>query len=417
MIQLIRGFKDILPDEVGLWQKIEHTACDVFEIFGFKEIRTPILESTDLFIRSIGENTDIVEKEMYTFPDRKGEMITLRPEATASVVRSYIQHKIYSYDPVQKFYTIGPMFRRERPQKGRYRQFYQINAEIFGISSPFIDSELIFLLMTIFAKLSLDEISTKINSLGCPLCRIKFKESLISFLSEISNLLCEDCTRRSQSNPLRVLDCKVPSCKEAMKVAPSINDFLCTDCLSHFEIVKDNLNKLKIPYIVDKNLVRGLDYYTRTTFEIQTNLLGSQNAIAGGGRYDCLMKALGGPDTPGIGFAIGLDRLVDILSQKQKQPEEKIDVFIAPLGDKARIKAFEWSCSLKLESIKTEMEFSDKSLKSMMKRADRLNSKYVLIVGDKELDEGVAILRDMATKEQTTIQICDIVSNIKLKQF
>ncbi|OQX22003.1 MAG: histidine--tRNA ligase, partial [Desulfobacteraceae bacterium IS3] len=336
MIQLIRGFKDILPGEVELWQKIEQTASALFEDFGFKEIRIPIMEHTELFARSIGEDTDIVEKEMYTFMDRGGDMLTLRPEATASVVRAYIQHKLYAQDPVRKFYTIGPMFRRERPQKGRYRQFYQINAEVFGIASPYIDAQLIFMLATLFSRLSVTDIKAHINSLGCPQCRPQFKQALSDLLAAKTEVLCSDCQRRSSRNPMRVLDCKVPSCREAMSDAPSLSDYLCSDCKTHFDMVKKSLDKLKISFEIDKQLVRGLDYYTRTTFELQTGSLGAQSAVAGGGRYDGLIKALGGSDIPGIGFAIGFDRLAEIVSLNRPDIEKKADIFIAALGEKAQ---------------------------------------------------------------------------------
>jgi len=415
MIQLIRGFKDILPGEVELWQQIENTARSLLEDFGFKEIRIPIMESTELFARSIGEDTDIVEKEMYTFPDRKGDLITLRPEATASVCRSYIQHKLYATDPVRKFYTIGPMFRRERPQKGRYRQFYQINAEIFGVDSPLVDVELIFVLVTLFSKLSVSDVNAHINSLGCPECRPMFKTALSDFLSSLTDNLCSDCVRRKDRNPLRILDCKVPSCRAAMTEAPSILDYLCPACDQHFATVKTALSALNVPFVIDKGLVRGLDYYTRTTFEIQTSALGAQNAIAGGGRYDGLIKALGGPDIPATGFAIGLDRLAEIAGANRTDLVKTPDIFIAALGEKSRSLAFEWNCALCLEGVKTEMEFDDKSLKSQMKRAHRLGAKHVLIVGDNEIKEGNVILRDMKTKDQVSIPIEDVVENIKLK--
>ncbi|MDH3881136.1 MAG: histidine--tRNA ligase, partial [Desulfobacteraceae bacterium] len=334
MIQLIRGFKDILPGEVELWQQIEKTARSLLEDFGFKEIRIPIMERTELFARSIGEDTDIVEKEMYTFPDRKGDLITLRPEATASVCRSYIQHKLYATDPVRKFYTIGPMFRRERPQKGRYRQFYQINAEIFGVDSPLADVELIFILVTLFSKLSVSDVNAHINSLGCPECRPMFKTALSDFLTSLNENLCSDCVRRKDRNPLRVLDCKVPACRAAMTDAPSIPDYLCPTCDQHFETTQKALSALNVPFVVDKGLVRGLDYYTRTTFEIQTSALGAQNAIAGGGRYDGLIKALGGPDIPATGFAIGLDRLTEIAGSNSTDLVKTPDIFIAALGEK-----------------------------------------------------------------------------------
>jgi histidyl-tRNA synthetase len=415
MIQLIRGFKDILPGEVELWQRIENTARSLLEDFGFKEIRIPIMESTELFARSIGEDTDIVEKEMYTFPDRKGDLITLRPEATASVCRSYIQHKLYAADPVRKFYTIGPMFRRERPQKGRYRQFYQINAEIFGVDSPLVDVELIFILVTLFSKLSVSDVNAHINSLGCPECRPMFKTALSDFLTSLTENLCSDCIRRKNRNPLRVLDCKVPSCRTVMTNAPSILDYLCPACDQHFETVKTSLSALNVPFVVDKGLVRGLDYYTRTTFEIQTGALGAQNAIAGGGRYDGLIKALGGPDIPATGFAIGLDRLTEIAGSTSTDLVKTPDIFIAALGEKSRSLAFEWNCALCFEGIKAEMEFGDKSLKSQMKRAGRLGAKHVLIVGDNEIKEGKVVLRNMETKDQVSIPIEDVVENIKAK--
>ncbi|HEA69224.1 MAG TPA: histidine--tRNA ligase [Desulfobacterales bacterium] len=415
MIQLIRGFKDVLPGEVEIWQAIEKTAISIFDDFGFKEIRIPIMEKTELFSRSIGENTDIVEKEMYTFPDRKGDLITLRPEATASVVRSYIQHKLYTSDPVQKFYTIGPMFRRERPQKGRYRQFYQINAEIFGIDSPLADAQLIFLLVTLFSRLAVADVETHINSLGCPTCRPGFKEALIDFLSKTKVKLCSDCIRRSKQNPLRVLDCKVPSCREAMADAPSLLDFLCHECVRDFKILTDSLEHLNISFIIDKRLVRGLDYYTRATFEIQTGSLGAQSAVAGGGRYDGLVEALGGPDLPATGFAIGLDRLTEISGLQIDDYHKAPQIFIAALGPRSKGKAFEWVCSLNKTGIRAEMDFGEKSLKSQMKRADKLGVGHVLIVGEKELTEGSAVLRDMMTKKQVFISTDAVVENVSRK--
>ena len=413
MIQLIRGFKDILPGEVELWQEIERISRELFEDFGFKEIRIPVMERTELFKRSIGVDTDIVEKEMYTFPDRKGDMITLRPEATASIVRAYIQHKLFAKDPVQKFYLLGPMFRRERPQKGRYRQFYQIDAEIFGVASPLVDVQLILILVTLFERLQVPDISAHINTLGCPQCRPAFKSALREMLMSVSDRLCSDCIRRKDRNPLRVLDCKVPACREALKDAPSILDHLCSECQEDFTEVRNSLDKLKVPFVIDKHLVRGLDYYARTTFEIQTGSLGAQSAVAGGGRYDGLVKELGGPQIPGTGFAIGFDRLAEISGLKTSEFERKPDIFIAALGKRSQSLAFEWICQLGLTGIGAEMDFSDKSLKSQMKRADRLGSSYVLILGDKELAEGAAILRNMATKEQVSLPIDGMVEKIK----
>ncbi len=413
MVQLIRGFRDILPGEIGLWQHIEDIAISLFEGFGFKEIRIPIMERTELFARSIGEDTDIVEKEMYTFPDRKGDLLTLRPEATASIVRAYIQHKLYARDPVQKLYTIGPMFRRERPQKGRYRQFYQINAEVFGIDSALIDAQLIVMLVTLLGRLSVDDAMPHINSLGCRECRPRFTELLTAFLADRSESLCTDCQRRSGKNPLRVLDCKVTSCRNTLTEAPSIIDTLCPDCQVNFETVCEALDRMKVPYQIDKRLVRGLDYYTRTTFEIQTGKLGAQNAVAGGGRYDGLVKALGGPDLPATGFAVGFDRLAEIVSLQNRIYDKIPDVYIAALGSRSITMAFEWACKLGQEDVRIEMDFSDKSLKSQMKRADKIGARYVMIVGEQELDQQVVLLRDMASKQQTTISLGDLVVGIR----
>ncbi len=413
MIQLIRGFKDILPGEVELWQKIERTARELLEDFGYSEIRIPIMERTDLFKRSIGEDTDIVEKEMYTFPDRKGELVTLRPEATASICRAYIQHKLYSPDPVQKLYMIGPMFRRERPQKGRYRQFYQIDAEIFGVQSGLVDVQLIFLLVTLCKRLNLKDVGAHINSLGCPACRPQFKAALTDFLVSVGDKLCADCVRRRDRNPLRVLDCKVPACREALSGAPSLLDHLCSDCRSDFELVMDSLTQLGVPYVIDKQLVRGLDYYTRTAFEIQTTSLGAQSAVAGGGRYDNLVKELGGPDIPATGFAIGFDRLAELVALNATESAPKPNLFIAALGAESRTMAFEWVCKLGLDGLRVEMDFSDKSLKSQMKLANRLGAPYVLILGENELEAGEAILRNMQTKEQASVSVDNIVENLK----
>jgi histidyl-tRNA synthetase len=411
-IQLIRGFKDILPGETELWQHIERTAIDLFEDFGYREIRIPIMEKTDLFARSIGEDTDIVEKEMYTFTDRGKDLLTLRPEATASICRSYIQHKMYAQDPVRKFYTIGPMFRRERPQKGRYRQFYQIDAEIFGVAAPYADVELIFLLRTLFDRLAVTDTTAHVNSLGCPVCRPRFKEALSKLLDAAVPTLCSDCLRRKDRNPLRVLDCKVPGCREAMQGAPSIIDYLCDDCHTHFATVTDMLTKLGVPFEVDKQLVRGLDYYTRTAFEIQTGALGAQSAVAGGGRYDGLVGSLGGPEIPAIGFAIGFDRLSEIVAATSPVAVRPPQLFIAALGEPARAKAFQWATALGIAGVGVAMEYGEKSLKAQMKQANRQGAGQVLIVGESELQAGKAVLRNMADKSQREIPIEGIVEKL-----
>jgi histidyl-tRNA synthetase len=307
------------------------------------------------------------------------------------------------------------MFRRERPQKGRYRQFYQINAEIFGVPSGLADVQLIFLLVTLFSRLQVPDVKAHINSLGCPKCRPEFKAALSEFLASISGKLCADCIRRKDRNPLRVLDCKVPTCREAMAEAPSILDHLCSECQADFDEVKSMLQKLGVPFVVDKNLVRGLDYYARTTFEIQTESLGAQNAVAGGGRYDGLVGELGGPDIPATGFAIGFDRLTELTGLAANLFYRKPDIFVAALGDKSRLLAFEWICALGDEGIRAELDFGGKGLKSQMKRADRLEAGYVLIVGDDELEKGEAILRNMATKDQVSVPVDGLVEAIKEK--
>jgi histidyl-tRNA synthetase len=411
-ITTIKGFKDILPDETPLWQWIETEARNVFCTFGFKEIRTPILEKTELFTRSIGLDTDIVSKEMYTLTDSKGSGITMRPEATASVVRAYIQNKLYKDNPVLKLFCIGPMFRHERPQKGRFRQFHQINAELFGDPGPVSDADIIIMAMHLFHRLGLDDVTLNINSLGCPDCRTVFREKLKAYLSERRDPLCEDCRRRAEVNPLRVFDCKVESCKAVVADAPSILDYICDNCRNHFNLLKEHLSNSGLPYTVNPRLVRGLDYYSRTTFEIQTDRLGSQNAVAGGGRYDGLIKQLEGPDYPAIGFGIGFERLAALIEDSVKKSIPVPEVFLAGLGEAAEKKVFSWVTDLRKAGVFAEMEYGSKGLKAQMKKADRTGARRTLIVGDNEITSGRGILRDMATKEQQDISLDTLVETI-----
>ena len=414
MIKLIKGFKDILPDESRYWRQVEAFTTEIFAHFGFAELRPPILEKTGLFEKSIGQGTDIVEKEMYTFADRKGELVTLRPEATASVVRAYIQHQLYAVNPYRKLYTIGPMFRRERPQKGRYRQFHQINAEVFGVKEPYIDAQIILLVSTLFDRLGIHDATVHLNSLGCGQCRPDYKRELSVFLENRQQHLCADCRQRLERNPLRVLDCKVPTCREVTDDAPSIAACLCPDCETHFAAVRSLLDELSVGYELDGRLVRGLDYYTRTTFEVQTGLLGAQNAIAGGGRYDDLVKLLGGPDQPAAGFAIGCERLIELVRQKAEATDEPgIDLFIAALGEESRKKAFSWLSNLQLSGFSTEMCFENRGLKSQMKLADKFNAARTLIIGEAELAAGKVILRDMKTREQQELTIGNLPEQLK----
>ena len=401
----VRGFRDILPDETPKWQRIEEKIREIFFNFGIQEIRIPVLEKTELFKRGIGEATDIVEKEMYTFLDRGNEYLTMRPEATASVIRAYIEHHIYEKDPVAKLFTIGPMFRRERPQKGRFRQFHQINVEFLGQEDPRIDAELMSMLMYLLSEVGLDNLKLEINSLGCDKCRPAFREKIINFLKNREEDLCEDCRRRLVTNPLRIFDCKNESCQKIISGAPVILDFICTQCREHFEKVKGYLEIFHIPFIINTKMVRGLDYYTRTAFEITTQSLGAQNAVTGGGRYDGLVQMLGGPDISGIGFAIGFDRLISMIPDVNGQDAGHPNIFIAALGDKAQEFAFSLCNTLRLAGIRAEMDFSDRSLKSQMKRSNKLNCSHTLIIGEKEMEEGAAQLRNMGDGTQGSVDI------------
>jgi len=409
----IKGFKDILPGEVETWQRLELSVRRLFEFFGFFEIKTPLLERTELFSRGIGQDTDIVSKEMYCLEDSRGRSMTLRPEATASVVRAYIQHRLYQKNPVQKLFSIGPMFRHERPQKGRFRQFHQVNAELFGDPGPRSDADVIIMAMYLFESIGLNNISLNLNSLGCPKCRPRFRDELKNYLIERTENLCSDCRRRSQTNPLRVFDCKVEGCKDVISNAPSILDFLCEECRGHFTSLQAYLKNSEIPFVLNHKLVRGLDYYTRTTFEIQTQHLGAQNAVAGGGRYDGLVKLLGGPDHCAIGFAVGVERVIALLEKKGTLASKAPDLFIAVLGELAEKTAFKWAVSLRKSGLWVEMDYGSKGLKSQMKKADRLGAKKVLILGEDELASQKAILRNMETKVQEEVGFINILNSLK----
>lgn len=404
-IQAIRGMRDVLPGEVETWQSVEATTRRVFETYGFSEIRFPLLERTELFAQSIGETTDIVEKEMYTFLDRNAVSLTLRPEATAGILRAYIEHSLHRKDPVQKLYCIGPMFRYERPQKGRYRQFHQVDAEILGSEDPRSDAELLAMLRCFFGGLGLHELDFQINSLGCPICRPDFREAIMSFLSGRESELCEDCQRRLRINPLRVYDCKTEGCGRVLQGAPTILDNLCHACRDHFEALEAYLRSLEVPYSVNPLIVRGLDYYTRTTFEVISKDLGAQNAVCGGGRYDQLMKTLGGPDLPGIGFAIGEERLVSILMEKGIGGKRVLDLFVAALGPEAEREAFLWVEKARRLGLSTETDLRGGSLKAQLRRADKLGARRVLILGGAELDLRRAPLRDMVEGTQVEVSL------------
>lgn len=397
-IQAINGFKDILPDSVGRWQFIERRARDIFERFGMQEIRMPILEKTELFVRSIGEATDVVEKEMYTFAD-KG--ITMRPEATASIMRAFIEHGLHVQQPVQRLYTIGPMFRHERPQKGRLRQFHQLDAEIIGAVEPRIDAELIAMGQMLLDELGLS-VSLELNSLGCPVCRPPFKTQLVAYLEQKIDGLCEDCKRRTHTNPLRVLDCKKPACRALVQEAPSMLESLCPECGQHFQEVQEALKDLDIPFKINRFMVRGLDYYTRTTFEFLTTDLGAQAAVGAGGRYDGLIEQLDGPPLSGIGFAMGMERIALLMEQQSesRHPAAAMDLFLAALGINTLPPCSLLAHLLRRQGVKTAIDYSGRSLKAQLKQAGRVNARFALIIGDDEWARQEGILRNMTTQEQ-----------------
>jgi len=390
----IKGMNDILPGEIATWQFLEREAHRIFQTYGFAEIRVPVVEKTELFCRSIGETTDIVEKEMYTFNDKSGNSLTLRPEGTAPVMRSFIEKKLHAQDPVAKLYYLGPMFRYERPQKGRYRQFHQIGVEAIGIDDPKIDAQILAMLCDYFSAVGIDDVELHINSLGCQECRPAYRQALIEYLQSRLDQLCSDCQRRYQSNPLRVLDCKVPACQEATTTAPSMLDHLCAGCDEHFAKVKGYLQGLNLAYTVNARMVRGLDYYTKTTFEMVTNSLGSQNAVAAGGRYDGLIAELGGPSLPGIGFAMGVERLV-LMKNADQLEARRLPLFLAAMGQPASDQAFLLMSALQRRGLQAEMEYAGKSLKAQMRRAGKLGARYVLILGEEELARQMVSLRDM----------------------
>ncbi|HTT25115.1 MAG TPA: histidine--tRNA ligase [Candidatus Sulfotelmatobacter sp.] len=424
MIKAVRGTRDLLPPETAVWNFVETIARDVFRAYNFQEIRTPIFEETALFARGVGEETDIVSKEMYTWEDRgraaseKGQSLTLRPEATAGIVRAYIERKLWDRG-LNKLYLIGPMFRRERPQKGRYRQFYQINAEIIGPSSagsesPARDAEILEMLATLLDRLGITDWNLQLNSVGCPNDRAKFNEALRQALEPVKDKMCVDCQRRAVTNPLRVFDCKVPEDQPIIEKLPRISQFLDEACRAHFEAVQGILTKVGVPFSINNRLVRGLDYYTRTAFEFTHGALGAQNAILGGGRYDGLSEALGGPPAPGIGFAIGEDRLV--LSLQEKMSAESVlrkpDVYIAPMagmnGDAARL-----ARELRRHDLVVELGDDSFRLKKSFEAATKIGAKYILIVGENEVKADAFALKNLATGEQVAVPRAELATGIR----
>lgn len=414
MIRGIKGVKDILPDEVGRWQLVESTARRLAEVYGFREIRVPVFEVTELFARSIGSSTDIVEKEMYTFQDRDGTSLTLRPEATAGAVRAYIEHNLSASPTSQKLYYFGPMFRHERPQAGRLRQFHQFGVESFGCAEPAADIEVVTLLWRFFAALGLPDLTLEINSLGEAADRPAYKALLLEFLKNHEARLCQNCRRRMGTNPLRVLDCKVPECRTVTEGAPKLVDHLSPRAREHFDAVLSGLKALAVPFALNPRLVRGLDYYTLTTFEVTCNQLGAQNAVGAGGRYDGLVEALGGPQTPAVGFAVGLERTVLALPESSLPAPPKL-VYVAAFGRQGIAAGRRVLYELRTLGIRSDTDYRASTLRSHLKQADRLGAALTVIVGDDEVAKDRVIVRDMTTKEQVELPLSSAAENVQAR--
>ena len=408
IIKVLKGTKDILPQEVGQWHKLEQNALEIFTKYGYKEIRTPILEATELFARGVGDTTDIVNKEMYTF-EKSDRSITLRPENTAGVVRSFIENGMARLSAPVKLWYKGPMFRYERPQAGRQRQFHQVGVEMFGIKEPTADAEVILLAVDYLKSLGLNDLEVEINSLGCPKCREEYKRKIKEVLKPEFDNLCEDCQNRYEKNPLRLLDCKVETCKEIF-AKPEIqkviqSDFICEECAKHYSDLKSYLDKLHVPYVENKLLVRGLDYYNRTVFEIKSNNLGSQNAVCGGGRYDSLVRNLGGEDTPAVGWAMGMERLHSLLPDVEP---EKLDAYIVC---NSPADAFELAQELRAKGAKVEFDLANKKFTKQLEKASKV-AKYALILGDDEIQAGKVSVKNLETSEQISVDRNNVINNI-----
>jgi histidyl-tRNA synthetase len=415
-IRSVKGTRDLLPPDTNLWQRVEAEAHRIFAAYHYAEIRTPILEETALFARSVGADTDIVMKEMYTFRDRDDESLTLRPEATASVVRAYIEHSLYNQGGIQKLYYLGPMFRRERPQKGRYRQFYQIGAEVLGSQSPLVDAEVLEMLVLFLERVGIRKYHLLLNSVGCPKCRAKYMNVLREALQAVKASMCVDCQRRADSNPLRVLDCKVEADQPIIEKLPKIIDHLDPDCRQHFDRVMKELQARQLSYQVTPRLVRGLDYYTRTTFEITSGVLGAQNAVVGGGRYDGLSEMLGGPPTPGIGFSIGQDRLIlAVQAAAVLQSEAPLAAYVVWMGEAALPPAAGLVRELRAQGLSVEIDYDPMKIKKAMGVASKLQARFAIIIGEGELSTGRYQLKDMRSGQQQEMEPGNIAAHLKAR--
>ncbi|MHB8050582.1 MAG: histidine--tRNA ligase [Coriobacteriia bacterium] len=412
-----KGTADMLPDTARAWEHLQRVAQELFARYGYEPVYTPLFEHTEVFTRGIGEATDIVSKEMYTFEDKGGRSITLRPEGTASVVRSSLEHNLTANGAQAKLYYAGPMFRYERPQKGRMRQFWQIGIEVLGAAEPTADAEVITVLWRYFEALGIPVANMRLllNSMGDEACRPAYRDTIAAFIGEHADGLCEECNRRAGTNPLRAFDCKNPSCRQVMADAPLLRDELCDECASHYTAVKKHLDALGIPYVEDSTLVRGLDYYTRTVFEVQVDAgLGSQNAIGGGGRYDRLMQEYGGPATPGLGFALGFERTLLALEAAGVEipAPARAEVFVARVDDSVTAQVFALAQALRDAGIAAELDHQARSLKSQFKQADRLGARFVIVVGPDELAAGEVTLRNMTTKEEKRVALVSAAADV-----
>lgn len=412
-IQAVKGMYDLMPEDTALWQRLEATARRVFSLYGFEEVRTPLVEPTTLFVRGIGEETDVVGKEMYSFVDRGGENLSLRPEGTAGAARAYVEHSRHAVDPIQKWFYIGPMFRAEAPQKGRSRQFHQIGAELFGVADARADIELIALTHRFLAEVGVRNVALRLNSLGDADSRPAYREALVRHFAPHADKLSETDRRRLETNPLRLLDSKDPAAVELSKTAPSTIDYLSEASAEHFRKVTEGLTALGVPFEVDPRIVRGLDYYSRTTFEfVATRGLGSQSTVVGGGRYDGLIESLGGPPTPAIGFGLGLDRLVLLLEAQKAEARQRPDLFIGVLGEAAGVRAMQLAEQCRARGLRVELTLKHAAVGKQLNRANRLGAAYAVVIGEGELDSGQARLKHMQSGDETSVPLADLPAHL-----
>lgn len=414
IINIPKGTKDVLPSQINKWHYVEGIFRELCSHYGFKEIRTPMFEHTELFKRGVGDTTDIVEKQMYSFQDYGHRDITLKPEGTSPVVRSFVENKLFADVMPAKYYYVTPCFRYEKPQSGRLREFHQVGIEVFGSSDMMADAEVMALAKDFLELLGIQNLELRINSIGCPECRAKYRQALQDFLRPKYDQLCDTCKGRFERNPMRILDCKSPVCQELSQGAPYMLDYLCEECSQAFQDVKANLGAMELDYVVDPGIVRGLDYYTKTAFEFVSNTIGAQGTVCGGGRYDNLIQEVGGPATPGVGFGLGIERLLLVMESNGIEiPEEApTDVFVAVLGDRAKAYGQRLVHDLRKAGFRAALDLMARNIKGQFKYADRIQARYTIVIGDNELDQGKVALKTMATSQQKEIPIEDIIKEI-----